>query len=448
MKNIAQLLQLEANCRNCETVTELSYIIVNETRNLVYYDQAVLLSPNISAKLRVQAISDISVVEVTSPFTQWAEELANHLLDLEDSSSLHVVNVQSDFTQLLQTQLKDFSPANILWIPLTRTIQDTEVEYYLILFKNSLWKENEKSILKHIASSYSYFLYSLHKSNFKTWLKKKSFNSKYMKVVLALSILLMFLPVSLTVLAPLEIQAKNPLVITSPLNSAVDEVTVLPDQVVKKGDLIVRLENREFKNNYIIAKRTLEVAKAQLHTVKQNSFVDYTQKSQIANVEAELRLKEAELAFAKYQFEKTNIYAEASGTVVINDPNEWAGRPVVVGEKILQIADKKSIEVKIMLPVSDAIFLDKGALVKLFFDNDPLNTWKGKISKIYYKPELTPQNILSYKIIADFDKIDQNGDIPKIGLRGTAKIYSEDVTLFFYLFKKPITAIRKWIGWS
>jgi multidrug resistance efflux pump len=448
LKNIAQLLQLEENCRNCETVTELSYIIVNETRNLVYYDQAVLLSPNISAKLRVQAISDISVVEVTSPFTQWVEELANHLLDLEDSSSLHVVNVQSDFTKLLQTQLKDFSPANILWIPLTRTIQDTEVEYYLILFKNSLWKENEKSILKHIASSYSYFLYSLHKSNFKTWLRKKSFNSKYMKVVLVLSILLMFLPVSLTVLAPLEIQAKNPLVITSPLNSAVDEVTVNPDQVVKKGDLIVRLENREFKNNYIIAQRTLEVAKAQLHTVKQNSFVDYTQKSQIANVEAELRLKEAELAFAKYQFEKTNIYAEASGTVVINDPNGWAGRPVVVGEKILQIADKKSIEVKIMLPVSDAIFLDKGALVKLFFDNDPLNTWKGKISKIYYKPELTPQTILSYKIIADFDKIDQNGAIPKIGLRGTAKIYSEDVTLFFYLFKKPITAIRKWIGWS
>jgi multidrug resistance efflux pump len=223
---------------------------------------------------------------------------------------------------------------------------------------------------------------------------------------------------------------------------------VNPDQVVKKGDLIVRLENREFKNNYIIAQRTLEVAKAQLHTVKQNSFVDYTQKSQIANVEAELRLKEAELAFAKYQFEKTNVYAEASGTVVINDPNGWAGRPVVVGEKILQIADKKSIEVKIMLPVSDAIFLDRGALVKLFFDNDPLNTWKGKISKIYYKPELTPQTILSYKIIADFDKIDQNGDIPKIGLRGTAKIYSEDVTLFFYLFKKPITAIRKWIGWS
>ena len=34
MKNIAQLLQLEANCRNCKDMTELSYIMVNETREL------------------------------------------------------------------------------------------------------------------------------------------------------------------------------------------------------------------------------------------------------------------------------------------------------------------------------------------------------------------------------------------------------------------------------
>ncbi|NQY86831.1 MAG: HlyD family efflux transporter periplasmic adaptor subunit [Colwellia sp.] len=446
MKNIAQLLQLEENCRNCDSAKELGYIIVNETRDLISYDQAVLISPDISAKLRVQAISDISVVEMTSPFTQWAEDVANHLLNLDNSSSLHVVNIQSDLTLPQQTELKDFSPSNILWIPLT-TKKEIEVEFYLMLFKNSLWSDNEKSLLKHLASSYSYFLYSLHKSSFNIWLKNRSFNSKYVKIVLALILLLMFFPISLTVLAPLEVKAKNPLVITSPLNGAIDKINVFPDQVVKKGALIVKLEDTEFNHNYIIAQRTLEVAKAQLHTTKQNSFVDYSKKSQISAIESEVRLKEAEMEFAKYEFEKTNIYAEKSGTVIINDPNEWVGKSVVVGERILLIADPKSIQLKIMLPVSDAIFLNEGALVKIFFDNDPLNTWGGKISQIYYEPELTPQTVLSYKIIADFDKIDENGYIPKIGLRGTAKIYSEKVTLFFYLFKKPITSIRQWIGW-
>ena len=100
-----------------------------------------------------------------------------------------------------------------------------------------------------------------------------------------------------------------------------------------------------------------------------------------------------------------------------------------------------------MLPVSDAIFLEENAIVKAFFDNDPTNSWKAKVKYISYKPELTEQNILSYRIIADFDDIKENGYIPSIGLRGTAKIYSKKVTLFFYLFRKPITSVRQWIGW-
>ena len=100
-----------------------------------------------------------------------------------------------------------------------------------------------------------------------------------------------------------------------------------------------------------------------------------------------------------------------------------------------------------MLPVTQAIFLEEGAVVKAFFDNDPTNSWSGKVKYISYKPELTEENILSYKITADFENINENNYIPSIGLRGTAKIYSNEVTLFFYLFRKPITSIRQWIGW-
>ena len=91
--------------------------------------------------------------------------------------------------------------------------------------------------------------------------------------------------------------------------------------------------------------------------------------------------------------------------------------------------------------------LEENAIVKAFFDNDPTNSWKAKVKYISYKPELTEQNVLSYKIIAQFDDINENGYIPSIGLRGTAKIYSKQVSLFFYLFRKPITATRQWIGW-
>lgn len=91
--------------------------------------------------------------------------------------------------------------------------------------------------------------------------------------------------------------------------------------------------------------------------------------------------------------------------------------------KILLIANPNEIEIKIMLSVKDALFLEENANVKIFLDNKIFETWDAKINQISYKPQVTPENIVSYKIIANFNDLKQNDTIPKIGLRGTAKIY-------------------------
>ena len=77
--NISKLLQLEYNCRNCENIKELYFQIVNETRNVVPYSIGVLLTTNIKSKYKVVAISDISVVDSTSPYVQWIESVVEDL---------------------------------------------------------------------------------------------------------------------------------------------------------------------------------------------------------------------------------------------------------------------------------------------------------------------------------------------------------------------------------
>ena len=55
---------------------------------------------------------------------------------------------------------------------------------------------------------------------------------------------------------------------------------------------------------------------------------------------------------------------------------------------------------------------------------------------------MSPEEVLSYKIGVSYE-----GEAPpRIGLRGTAKIYGSRVTLFYYLFRKPITFVRQLIG--
>lgn len=447
MENISKLLQLEHNCRNCESIKELYYQIVNETRNLVNYSQGVLLTIDFSGKYKVVGISDIPVVDSTSPYVQWIENIIIDLNNNEKSKDIFVVDTENDLKQIDFKSMHEFSPSNILFIPLKSIKENREINYILLLFKEEKWLEKDILILKHLSSSLAYFLFAMRSTGISQILRKISLKNKYLKISIFLLIILMFLPVKLSVLAPLEVEAKNPYVVTSPLNAVIEEVKVFPNDKIEKEQLLVKFDDVDFNNNYLVAKRTLDVANAQLHTVKQSSFFDATQKSQISQLESQVKLKEAELNFAQEQLGKTKIYAKEDGIAIINNPNDWKGKPVTTGERVFLIAKPQSIELKIMLPVSEAIFLEENALVKAFFDNDPTNSWSGKVKYVSYKPELTEQNVLSYKITADFDDIKENGYIPSIGLRGTAKIYSKKVTLFFYLFRKPITAVRQWIGW-
>ena len=139
MKNdISTLLQLEQNCRSCESSTELNYLIVNETRKIVDYEQAVLLAADISGKLKTEAISDLALIDKTAPFTQWVESISEDIHKLDKSKTVYEVNISADLNNLQKEEMKDYSPSNILWVPLTMTRENIKVEYSRVLRKKKI----------------------------------------------------------------------------------------------------------------------------------------------------------------------------------------------------------------------------------------------------------------------------------------------------------------------
>jgi hypothetical protein len=99
-----------------------------------------------------------------------------------------------------------------------------------------------------------------------------------------------------------------------------------------------------------------------------------------------------------------------------------------------------------MLPVKDAISLNHGNNVTFYLDIDPLNPIFFKVNYSSFEPNITPNQIIAYRIIANRiitkDKVFQ----PRIGLQGTAKLYGDKVSLAYYLLRRPITFIRQQIG--
>ena len=446
MSDVSKLIQLEFNLKNCENDSELFYSIVNQTIEIIYYEQAVLIGLDYSSKLKVEAISNVVSVDSTSPFVQYISDLANSLKKIYSNDEIKLVN-QTELSKDIKEQIKEFSPSNIVWIPLKTIKNNIEVEFYLILFRNDFFEQKDIEILSYLATSYKYFLFANRKDSLKTKLRNLKINNKYLKYSLIAIFLAMFLPIKMSVIAPCEIQAKDPFVVTSPIDGSIDEIKVNSNDKVSNDELLVKIKDVDLINTYEIAKKKLDTVQAELHSMKQAGFYDIDKKSQISRLESEVALKEAELNYSKSLLDKTNIYSQTQGIAVVDNPNEWKGKPVITGEKILLIANPNEVEIKIMLSVKDALFLKENADVKIFLDNKIFETWDAKISEIFYKPQVTPENIVSYKIIADFNDLKQNEEIPKIGLRGTAKIYSQNVTLFFYLFRKPITSLRQLIAW-
>ena len=83
------------------------------------------------------------------------------------------------------------------------------------------------------------------------------------------------------------------------------------------------------------------------------------------------------------------------------------------------------------------------ARVTMFLNVYPEQAHRGNVRFVNYQAEVSPDGILGYRGRAEL--IITNVDL-RIGWRGTAKLYSEDVTLFYYLFRRPLSALRQWVG--
>ena len=445
-QHVAALLGLEQQLRKASSLAQLFYTIVNQTHHCVPYTQSVLILGEDLSQLQVVAASDIPTVDYTSPFVAWVERLAHHLAAQDIARQLSSVDARQ-VSEALRHDWQDMAPEQLLWVPLPAVAEEGRILGVLLLFRSDPWTEQERGIMEHLSGTMGHALFALQRRlPFKNVLQRMRQRKNWL-VLAILLLAVMWAPVRLSTLAPVEVVARDPLVISAPLNGAVKQLEIMPNQSVRQGEPLVQFEDTELANEYEIAQQALLVAQTELKTVQQSGFMDPSQKARLAELESRVRLRQAELHYAHSRLAKTTLIAPGAGIAVLGDPNEWKGRPVNIGERIMLLADPKAVELEIMLAVKDSIALQQGAEVKVFFDNDPLSAWSAHLQHASYEPQRTPDDLMAYRLVARLDGQKYDTRLPRIGTRGTAKVYGNRVSLFFYLFRRPITSARQWLGW-
>ena len=175
-----------------------------------------------------------------------------------------------------------------------------------------------------------------------------------------------FIPVPLTVLAPTEVTAIDPRVVAAPMDGVIENILVAPNQHVGDHQVLVRLAATALRNDLAVSERYRGCRSA-----AEAGYAERRRRSPHAR-RTGCRKKRAALAqpatTARDLLNRSEIPAPSAGVAVFSDPREWIGRPVATGERIMEIADPGRIELRIDLPVADAIALKEGAKVRAFLE--------------------------------------------------------------------------------
>jgi len=415
----------------------LKHIAVNRPRSLLPVGHIIWVNRK-GREISLDAISSQAQVDKTTPFVQWMTG------QLASQAREGTLNAAAGWQFDSRRDNDDFAYPFIhaFYAPFSPDPQSGG----LLFTRDTAFKDSELPLIKRFAQIFGIAAMAMGR-------KKRARMSVRKRTVffgtIALLALASFIPVPMTTLAPAEIVAESPYMMTAPIDGVVEAILIPPNTEVVQGTDLVRFVDTSYRNEFILAGQEQTVADAKLRQASLTAFIDDKAKRELAVAQAEKALAAAKQDYARDRLSKTILTAPKNGLAIYSDPTDWAGRPVATGEAIIQIADPTRVLLRIDAPLAIGETLQSGARVRMFMDADPLNPIEAELLTASYYAQPTPDGHMAYEGFARLSEADlsmQGTSLPRIGTRGVAKIYGDTAPLGFWLLRRPITIARQFLG--
>ena len=437
-------LDLSRRARHAVDAVELGFIAVNDTHLLTPYRQAALWFDLEG----VRVLSGVIQPEANAPYVHWLKRVCRYLADTQPQATALTA---SELNPEEQAEWSEWLPAHALWIPLPGKPAENGVEAFerggLLFARDDPWDADEVAMVAEWIDVWLHAWQAKFRPSPWAWYRWRSILWSFIKpkrVAFALGILAVLLsPVRLTVLAPGELVPSDPAIIRAPLDGVVGSFSVRPNEMVKAGQLLFDFDQAPLLARNDVARQALLTAEAEYRQAAQMALSDAKSKAQMAVLQGKIEERKAEAEFLQGQLARSHVVAPYDGIALFDDPSEWIGKPVVTGERIMRVAAPDDIEVEVWLPVGDAIPLAADAPVSLFLNASPLNSVSATVRYAAHDAVQRPDGSFAYRVRAKLgDKTNH-----RVGLKGTAKLSGEWVTIGYWISRRPIAAIRQALGW-
>ncbi len=439
---IGSLLQIEQDIRQADSVNAVEFIAVNDTWRIFPYRQACLWRPDLAGKPRLKLVSGLSDVSEDSPFRQWLNSALAHLYQSVDKTSPQTVRAltMAMLPEDLHAGWQEWMSGQVILLPLSSPQGGLVGGLWLAIDNEP--SEAELALLQRLGTAYGQAMWAWRAPT-PVWQRALAQVSRRQRLLLVLLLAISCIPLRLTALAPFDVIGKNAKLIAAPADGVVAQFFVAPNQAVNAATPLFALDDTSARNRNQVANKALAVAQADYLRATQKSFSDMASKSELASLKAKLEEKNAELQYTHEMVERIQVNSPDAGIVVFSDPNDWLGRPVQTGERIMSLANPAQVQIAVHLAVDDALALDNNASVKLYLNVNPLSTLDAQLVQASYEPSVGADGVVAYQLKAD---LAAGQELPRIGLKGTAKIYGAWAPLIYHLVRKPLAATRRSLG--
>lgn len=442
LRSIGLFIELEKRARHAEDEAGFCFFVVNETFNLARYRQALLwrIDAADAGVGKLIAVSGLAAPDPNAPFVQWSSALCAELARAGQDPLVRPVT-PAEVSTALAADWERWLPAHALCLDLHGR-GGTRLGL-LLLARDEPWGDAERHLLGYLADAYGHAWDALAPRRTRA---RGGFGllPRRWQVLLGAGLLALgMVPVSQTALAPAEVVAVDPAIVRAPIDGVAERFAVTPNTLVKKDEVLLYLDATKLDSRLKVAQKALEVSRAELRQAEQQALFDEATRVNLAILRSRVQQQAAEVEYVRGLLARSSVRSPRDGMAVFDDVNDWIGKPVAQGERIMMIADPGTTEIEIKLPVADALNLKEKARVRLFLNNAPHRPVEGELRYVSYEAGQTPEGFFAYRLIARVT--DRPADL-RIGLKGTAKIYGDDTVLGLYLLRKPIVAVRQHLG--
>lgn len=459
---LAVLWQLSARAREASSEETLGFVIVNESLSLVPYRQAAWWRARSPVPGAVAAVSGLPQSDPGAPYVQWLGQVCRVLerrsIDEAAASQQAPADAAApadsakrnwpqaltadSLPDALAADWSDWWPTHALWVPLGDRAGHSLGG--VVFAREQPWTSLDEALFAELARVWSHALAAFAPRA--SWLERAKLTlsaGKHRRRALAAVALALVVPVPLTVLAPAEVTAKDPFVVRAPLDGVIDRLFAQPNQPVAAGAPLFALDSTALASRYALANKNYATAQEEYRQTAQLAVTDDKDRLDMALRKGKLDESAIELDYTARELARVRVNAPRAGVAVFSDPNDWNGKAVSIGEKVMLLADPASVELTAYVPVADNVDVVPGASLTLYPKSSPLAAYDARIDTVAYRAEPTPEGVVAYRVKATFTSKVK----PPLGVMGTARIHGHWVPVAYYLLRRPLATVRQWLGW-